>query len=72
MRDNAGALWGVPALGGVPFGAVVDWTLGAGLFYGAYKVLDHTGLQQGALQTVLLFAGMPFLVHAADALRAML
>jgi len=71
-RSHAGELWGVSAdwLGGVPLAAAVDLSIAAGLFYGTYKVLDHIGLGQGALQTVLHFGAMPFLVGAANALSA--
>jgi hypothetical protein len=48
-------------LGGVPAGQLVLWSLTGALFYGLYKLLDHIGLGP-VLQTVLLFAGMPFLV----------
>ena len=71
-RAHTGSLWGIPAdaLGGVPLAAAVDWSIAAAVFYGTYKLLDHVGLKQGALQTVLLFGAMPFVVGAANALSA--
>jgi len=63
-RDAPGVTHGVLQprwLGGVPGDQLVLWALIGTLFYGLYKLLDHIGLGP-ALQTVLLFAGMPFVV----------
>ena len=69
---SRGRLWGVGDLvGGVPLDVVVTWCLAATFFYGTYKVLDHIGLGK-PLQTVALFAAMPFLPMGLESLRAML
>lgn len=52
-------------LGGVPLGAVLQWSLVGGLFYGLYKLLDHVGLG-GLIQTLLLFGSMPLLVRLTE------
>lgn len=46
--------------GGVPPELVLQWSVLSTLFYGVYKLLDHVGLGP-ALQTIALFAAMPFL-----------
>lgn len=58
-------------LGGVPLAVVAGWAVAATAFYGTYKLLDHVGLSK-ALQTVVLFAAMPFLVKGVEALNAMI
>ncbi len=58
-------------LGGVPADQLVMWALVGTLFYGLYKLLDHIGLGP-VLQTVLLFAGMPFLVKFTDYLLGLM
>jgi hypothetical protein len=58
-------------IGGVPLTVVVGWMVAATAFYGTYKILDHVGLSK-PLQTVLLFAAMPFLVQGVEALNALL
>lgn len=59
---SLGFLSGVdPAwLGGVAPGAVVLWMMAGFVFYGVYKILDHTGLGRPA-QTVLQFGAAWFL-----------
>ncbi len=54
-------------LGGVPILVLVVWVIAGTVFYGAYKLLDHSGLP-AAWRTVLLFVGMPFLVQLVDGL----
>ena len=72
-RTPGRELWGVPAdaLGGVGLDTVALWTILGGLFYGAFKVVDHSGLPRG-LQVLVLFGGVPFLPRAVDALHGML
>ena len=63
--------WSGPWLGGVPADVVLQWMVVGAAFYGVYKLLDHIGVG-AALQTVLLFAAMPFLPRGIEAaLRAM-
>ncbi len=62
---------GATELAGVPLAVVAGWAVAATAFYGTYKILDHIGLSK-ALQCVLLFVAMPFVVQGVEALNALL
>ena len=51
--------------GGVPPELILQWGVLSTLFYGVYKLLDHVGLGT-TLQTIVLFAAMPFLPLLID------
>ncbi len=53
-------------IGGGSADLVVQWMVLGLLFYALYKILDHVGLGS-VMQTVLLFAAMPFLPRVVDA-----
>ncbi|MGQ0554145.1 MAG: hypothetical protein ACT4PU_13105 [Planctomycetota bacterium] len=54
-----------PWMAGVPVLMLVIWSVLATLYYGIYKLLDHIGLGS-TLQTLLLFAAMPFMPWAVS------
>jgi hypothetical protein len=54
-----------PWFGGANPAVIVQWSLLGTLFYGTYKLLDHIGVG-AVLQTVGLFAVMPFLPRFAE------
>ncbi len=58
-------------MGGVSTDLFLQWMLVGAVFYGTYKILDHIGLGS-VLQTILLFAVMPFLPLGIDKLIAAL
>lgn len=58
-------------LGGLQLDLVLLWCLVGIAFYGAYKLLDHSGLSR-TLQTLVVFGVMPFLVRLVSAAHAAL
>ena len=58
-------------LGGSGPDLILLWALVGLGFYGAFKIIDHSGLPR-ALQVLVVFAGMPFLARGLAQLHAML
>lgn len=57
--------------GGVPPELIIQWMVVGTLFYATYKLLDHVGLGP-AMQTIVLFAAMPFLPKLMEAVLRLL
>jgi hypothetical protein len=69
-RGTVGAAhWSLPPgwTGGVPAALVLQWMLVGLVFYGVYKLLDHSGLGR-VLQALLILVAAPFLPRVVEGL----